>query len=247
MRIAAIIPARYASTRFPAKPLALIAGKPMIVHVLQRVAQVQAIQDLFVATDHQGIFDLVEAHGYRAIMTSVDAASGTDRLAEAARQEAFPQVDYIINIQGDEPLIASEHLEKIIALVDGKTALDTLKKAIHSQEELLNPNVVKVACNLQGEALYFSRHPLPYLRGVDSGQWLEHGLHFKHIGLYAYRYDILQAISELAPSPLEKAESLEQLRWLENGYRIQTATTTLDSIGVDTPEDVSKVEHLLSK
>jgi 3-deoxy-manno-octulosonate cytidylyltransferase (CMP-KDO synthetase) len=245
MKIAAIIPARFASTRFPGKPLALIAGKPMILHVLERVSQIKSLATVCVATDDERIFQTVEKASFKAIMTSREAATGTDRLAEACLHPSLAGADYLINVQGDEPLITGEHLEGLLGLLDGKTELATLRKAISESEEITNPNVVKVVINAAGEALYFSRHPIPYLRGVEGEQWSNAGLHYKHIGLYAYRRDVLLALSTLPPSPLEQAESLEQLRWLEAGYRIKVATSTRESIGVDTPGDLEKVERML--
>lgn len=245
MKIAAIIPARYASTRFPGKPLALIAGKPMILHVLDRVSQIEALDAVCVATDDERIFQTVKQASFQAIMTSGEAATGTDRLAEACLHPSLQEADYIINVQGDEPLISAEHLNGLFPLLDGKTELATLRKAITVSEEIHNPNVVKVVTNAIGEALYFSRNPIPYLRGVDDWLWVDAGLHYKHIGLYAYRRDVLLALSKLPPSPLEQAESLEQLRWLEAGYRIKVTTTVRESLGVDTPGDLEKVERML--
>lgn len=245
MKIAAIIPARYASTRFPGKPLALIAGKPMILHVLERVSKMDSLDSVCVATDDERIFRTVQEASFQAIMTSSEATTGTDRLAEACLHPSLEKADYILNVQGDEPLISSEHLYGLMALLDGKTELATLKKAISTAEEIHNPNVVKVVTSAAGEALYFSRHPIPFLRGVEDQLWAGAGLHYKHIGLYAYRRDILLALSKLPPSSLEQAESLEQLRWLEAGYRIKVATTRQESLGVDTPEDLDKVQEML--
>jgi 3-deoxy-manno-octulosonate cytidylyltransferase (CMP-KDO synthetase) len=247
MKIVAIIPARYASSRFPGKPLANLAGKPMILHVAERVNKIQELAEVWIATDDERIYRVVQDAGYQALMTSASAPSGTDRLAEAVRHLALESKDYIINVQGDEPLISSEHLNGLIRLLDGNTQLASIKKAIKDSEELFDPNVVKVICNEKESAIYFSRHSIPYLRGVNKEDWASRGLHYKHIGIYAYRKDVLLEISCLPPSRLEKAESLEQLRWLEAGYSIKMATTEMESIGVDVPEDIKKVEHLLSK
>jgi len=234
MNILGIIPARYASTRFPAKPLADIGGKSMIERVYQQTTRSSKISKSVVATDDQRIYDHVRSFGGNVCMTSPDHVSGTDRCFEAlSKQEET--YDYVINIQGDEPFISPKQIDLLGSLLDGKTELATLGKKLEDEESIANPNVVKLVKNLNGEALYFSRFAIPYLRNVGH----KHNF-FKHIGMYAYRTDILGKITKLPVSSLEKAESLEQLRWLENGYRIKVAETDEETIGVDTPEDLGK-------
>lgn len=233
MKILGIIPARYASTRFPAKSLADIGGKSMIQWVYTQAQQSSRISKIVVATDDQRIFDHVRSIGADVCMTSADHVSGTDRCFEALTKQA-EQYDYVINIQGDEPFISPKQIDLLGDLLDGKTELATLAKKIGDNEVLHNPNVVKLVKNVAGEALYFSRFAIPYLRNnVDH-------IFFKHIGMYAYRSDILGKITRLPVSSLERAESLEQLRWLENGYKIKVAETDQETIGVDTPEDLEK-------
>ncbi|MEI9920744.1 MAG: 3-deoxy-manno-octulosonate cytidylyltransferase [Bacteroidota bacterium] len=239
-RILGIIPARYASTRFPAKPLADIAGKSMVQWVYTQATQSKKINKVIVATDDQRIFDHVKSFGGTVCMTSADHVSGTDRCFEALSKQN-EKYDYVINVQGDEPFIAPEQIDLLGDLLDGKTELATLAKKIEDEEALVNPNVVKLVKGLNGEALYFSRATIPYLRNK-----VEHTF-FKHIGMYAYRSDILEKITKLPVSKLEKAESLEQLRWLENGFRIKVAETERETIGVDTPEDLEKAVTFLKK
>ena len=237
--ILAIIPARYASTRFPAKPLADIGGKSMIQWVYTQASQSSKISKVVVATDDRRIFDHARLFGANVCMTSADHVSGTDRCFEALTKQN-EKFDYVINIQGDEPFISPRQIDLLAGLLDGKTQLATLAKKIEDEEGLNNPNVVKVVKNLDGEAMYFSRSVIPYLRNVDSKNTF-----FKHIGTYAYRCDVLEKITRLPQSSLEKAESLEQLRWLENGYRIKVAETDEETIGVDTPEDLEKAKAFL--
>lgn len=233
MRILGVIPARYASTRFPAKPLADIGGQSMIERVYRQTKQSSAIVKAVVATDDQRIFDHVRSFGGEVVMTSPDHVSGTDRCFEALSKQA-EKFDYVINIQGDEPFISPKQIDLLADLLDGVTELATLAKKITDTESISNPNVVKLVKSVNKEALYFSRHAIPFLRNK-----VDHTF-FKHIGMYAYRTDILEKITKLQVSPLEKAESLEQLRWLENGYRIKVAETEQETIGVDTPEDLDK-------
>jgi 3-deoxy-manno-octulosonate cytidylyltransferase (CMP-KDO synthetase) len=240
MSVAAIIPARYASTRFPGKPLHPILGKTMIERVYRQVTLATSIDRIIVATDDRRIFQVVEAFGGEAVMTRPDHATGTDRLAEVA---AGLQADLIVNIQGDEPLIDPEMIEAAIAplKLDAGIPMGTLKTAIGSREEFLDPNVVKVVTDREGFALYFSRSPVPHCRD-GGGSPLEA---FKHIGLYVYKRDFLLKYASLPPTRLECLEKLEQLRALENGYRIRVVETDLISIGVDVPDDVARVEaHL---
>jgi 3-deoxy-manno-octulosonate cytidylyltransferase (CMP-KDO synthetase) len=248
MKILGIIPARYASTRFPAKALADIGGKSMIRRVYEQVLQSDSLTEVVVATDHPQILEHVRAFGAPAVMTSENHPSGTDRCFEAL-QTRGGNFDYVINIQGDEPFIQPEQIDILAACLDGKTELATLVKRFADQEALFSPNTAKVVLNRTGEAMYFSRHPIPFLRGIDPARWLESHAYFQHIGLYAYRTDVLALITQLPPSSLEKAESLEQLRWLENGFRIRVAFTEFESMGIDTPEDLKaaliKNRHLL--
>jgi 3-deoxy-manno-octulosonate cytidylyltransferase (CMP-KDO synthetase) len=201
---------------------------------------------VIVATDHPKIFDHVHSFGGNVCMTAESHASGTDRCFEVLTKEK-DKFDYVINIQGDEPFIAPEQIELLASLLDGKTELATLAKKIEDQEQLFSPNIVKVVVDKNGKALYFSRSPIPHLRNVAHDQWLSKHLFYKHIGMYAYRADILEKITTLSVSILEKAESLEQLRWLENGYSIQVKETTHETIGIDTPEDLDKAIQFLDK
>lgn len=237
MKIIGIIPARFASTRFPAKPLADIAGKSMIERVYTQARSSKVFSKIVVATDDRRIFDHVKSFGGDACMTSADHPSGTDRCYEAlkANDASF---DYVINIQGDEPFISPDQIRLLAQILDGKVELATLAKKITDQEQLFNPNVVKVVMDAEGNALYFSRSPIPHARGAEANQWLSRGKYFKHIGMYAYRSDVLGKITQLKQSALEKAESLEQLRWVENGYKIRVAETNIETIGVDTPDDL---------
>lgn len=243
MKFLALIPARYASTRFPGKPLADINGRPMIQHVWERC--VPLFDHIYVATDDDRIAQAVEAFGGRAIMTSTEHRSGTDRAAEAldhAEALTGERFDVVINIQGDEPFIATEQLEQLMACFsEASTDIATLVKPFGEDESIFNENSPKVVLSTTGQALYFSRSAIPFLRGVESGEWSKQRTYYKHIGLYGYRADVLRAVTKLAPSLLELAESLEQLRWLENGYQIQTAVTTHQSYAIDTPEDLAHV------
>jgi len=244
MNILGIIPARYASSRFPGKPLVDIAGKTMIQRVYQQAKKCVTLTEVVVATDNTSIYDHVLGFGGMAVMTSADHQSGTDRCAEVAEQH--PQYNVVINIQGDEPYIDPEQITKLAACFsDEQTQIATLIKKIQTEEELFNVNSPKVIINKLSEAIYFSRSPLPHIRGQEQTDWLQHYTYFKHIGIYGYRADILQQITRLPVSSLEKAESLEQLRWIENGYRIKVAETELETHAIDTPEDLKKLDHLL--
>jgi 3-deoxy-manno-octulosonate cytidylyltransferase (CMP-KDO synthetase) len=246
MRVLGVIPARFASTRFPAKPLADIAGKSMIERVYAQAKKAASLSEVVVATDNQKIFDHVKSFGGNVCMTAEDHVSGTDRCFEALRLQK-EKFDYVVNIQGDEPFIKPEQIELLTNLLDGKTELATLAKSIEKEEQLFNPNVVKVIFDSNNEALYFSRSTIPHIRNTDQNKWLSKHTFFKHIGLYAYRADILEKITALTPSSLEKAESLEQLRWLENGFKIKVAETTIETIGIDTPQDLQEALEQLSK
>jgi len=237
MDILGIIPARYASSRFPGKPLVDIAGKSMIQRVYEQAKKCIDLAEVIVATDDTRIYDHVLNFGGVAVMTAGTHQSGTDRCAEVALQH--PQYNVIINIQGDEPYIDPEQISKLAACFNNtETQIATLVKKVKSIDELLNPNSPKVVINKLSEAVYFSRSPLPHIRGQEQENWLDYYTYFKHIGIYGYRADILQQITKLPVSPLEKAESLEQLRWIENGYRIKIAETELETYSVDTPGDL---------
>lgn len=244
MKILGIIPARYASTRFPAKPLADIAGKTMIQRVYEQVSKSSCVSEVLVATDHPEILDHVHAFGGKVCMTGEHHISGTDRCFEALTKHGS-SFDYVINIQGDEPFIQPQQIDLLASILDGKTEIATLVKVIADSETLFNPNVVKVVLNARSEALYFSRSTIPYQRNVPQEKWLENYRFYKHIGMYAYRSDILAQITGLPGGKLEKAESLEQLRWLENGYHIRVSETATESLGVDTPQDLERaIKHI---
>jgi len=244
MKIVAIIPARYASSRFPGKPLIDIAGKSMIRRVYEQAAKSSLLSKVVVATDHQEIYDHVIKFGGNVCLTSEDHASGTDRCYEAllAQQEKF---DYVINIQGDEPFIDREQIDLLANRLDGKTEIATLVKVIDVPDQLFNPSEVKVTLNKNKEALYFSRSAIPHIRNTSEDQWMSKYNFVKHVGMYGYRSDILEQITKLEVSSLEKAESLEQLRWLENGFKILTVETMVETMGIDTPEDLLKATDYL--
>jgi len=244
MQFFGIIPARYASTRFPGKPLADIQGKSMIRRVYEQALKAGIFQDVVVATDDQRILEHVDAFG-KAVLTSDQHPSGTDRCYEAAeymsRKWKRKPHDVVVNIQGDEPFIDPGQIKLLCECFDNPdTHIATLVKKIDSSKDLFNPNVVKVVTGLDGKALYFSRSAVPFCRTREKSLWLEENSYFKHIGMYAYRFNVLDDITKLQVSPLEKAESLEQLRWLENGFHIQTRITLAESHAVDTPEDLEK-------
>ena len=248
MKFLAIIPARYASTRFPAKPLALLGGKPIIQRVYERVQQV--FPDLCVATDDERIAQVVEGFGGVAVMTSVHHRSGTDRCFEAF-QKMGGEADVVVNVQGDEPFIAESQLRTImVCFEDEQTQIATLVKPFSadcSVEQIENPNSPKVVVDKNGYALYFSRSVIPYLRGVPREEWPFRHTYLKHIGLYAYRAEVLKQITALPLGTLEQVESLEQLRWLENGLKIKVGTTDIETIGIDTPEDLKHAEEFLAQ
>ncbi|MBO5043691.1 MAG: 3-deoxy-manno-octulosonate cytidylyltransferase [Alistipes sp.] len=246
MKFIVIIPARYASTRFLGKPLALLGGKPMIQRVYEQVAGV--VEDVVVATDDERIYNAVEAFGGRVVMTSANHKSGTDRCWEAYQKQG-EEFDVVINVQGDEPFIAHSQLKAIMACFeDEATDIATLVKPFTEEDGLAaleNPNSPKVVLDKQSRAIYFSRSVIPYLRGVEREQWLKTHTYYKHIGMYAFRADVLREVTSLAQSPLELAESLEQLRWLENGYKIGVGISNVETVGIDTPEDLQRAEAFL--
>lgn len=247
MEFVAIIPARYASTRFPGKPLAMLGGKPVIRRVYEQVTGV--LPDAVVATDDERILRAVEEFGGRAVMTSAEHRSGTDRCWEAYGKLGR-EYDAVINVQGDEPFIRASQLEAVKRCFDDPaTDIATLVKPFAEADGLAaleNPNSPKVVLDAQSRAIYFSRSVIPYLRGVERSQWLAHHTFYKHLGLYAFRTEVLCAVTVLPQSTLEKAESLEQLRWLENGYRIGVGITDVETIGIDTPQDLARAEEFLS-
>lgn len=246
MKFIGIIPARYASTRFPGKPLADMKGKYMIQRVYEQARKV--LDHVCVATDDDRIFNTVQSFGGEVVMTSTQHRSGTDRCFEAYRTLGGHE-DVVINIQGDEPFIKPEQIESLIACFDSpQTQIATLVRpfeAAEGYEELANPNSPKVVLNERHEALCFSRSIIPYLRGVEPAEWLSRHTYYKHIGMYGYRADVLGQITCLPQSSLELAESLEQLRWLQNGYTIKVGITTQETIGIDTPADLEKAIALL--
>lgn len=237
MNILGIIPARYASTRFPGKPLVDIAGKSMVQRVYEQSKKCFHLTEVIVATDDERIFNHVVNFGGVAVMTSADHNSGTDRCAEVARQN--PEYNVIINIQGDEPYIDPEQISKLAAcFITTDTQIATLIKKIQTEQELFNVNSPKVVINKHSEAVYFSRSPIPHIRGQEHHNWLNYHTYYKHIGIYGYQADVLQQITKLPISSLEQAESLEQLRWIENGYCVKVAETELETYAIDTPDDL---------
>ena len=251
MKYIGIIPARYASTRFPGKPLAVLGGKTVIQRVYEQAVSV--LPEAYVATDDERIFACVEAFGGRAVMTRADHKSGTDRIEEAvekieeqgARSEKKDDL-VVINIQGDEPFIQPSQIETLMHLFDDpETQIGTLGKRFDTIEAVRNPNSPKIVTDRRGFALYFSRSVIPFIRGVEADEWMPHYPFLKHLGIYAYRREVLAEVTRLPQSALEKAESLEQLRWLENGYRIRVGLTDVETVGIDTPEDLARAEAFL--
>lgn len=250
MKVLAIIPARYASTRFPGKPLALLGGESIISRVYHRVRRTEGVDDVMVATDDESICDHVESFAEEGavMMTSDTHRSGTDRCGEVVSrlERQGYHYDVILNVQGDEPFVEPAQLQALIdCFTDPDVQVATLATRIGSTEELLSENNVKVVCAADGHALYFSRQPLPYRRGIDPSQWVDKGIYLKHVGIYAFRSEVLPDLCRLDVSPLEEAEKLEQLRWLEAGCPIQVVLTDHDNIGIDTPEDLKAAERKL--
>ena len=256
MKVLGIIPARFASTRFPGKPLVVIQGKTMIQRVYEQALKAKSLSKVVVATDDERIFNHVESFGGEVMMTSSHHQSGTDRCAEVIDRlntEAIQAIltphdrwsdffEIIVNIQGDEPFIDPSQIDKVVdVLKKGDFMISTLVKRIEDADFIHNPNVVKAVFTEQGKAIYFSRSPIPYLRSTPQYEWLSKGEFYKHIGLYAYKSNVLKELASLKPSRLEQLESLEQLRWIENGYAIGVAETNIETIGVDTPDDILKL------
>ena len=247
MKFTAIIPARFASSRFPGKPLAMLGGKRVIQRVYEQAAN--ALGDAWVATDDDRIMQAVKDFGGQALMTRSDHKSGTDRIEEALQQLVTKGYapDVVINIQGDEPFVQRSQLQTLMSLFDDPdTQIATLGKRFKSAEAAMNPNSPKIVTDARGFALYFSRSVIPYVRGAQHDDWFSHFSYLKHLGLYAYRCQVLHEITRLPQSPLELAESLEQLRWLENGYRIRVGLTDVETVGIDTPEDLQRAEAFLA-
>ncbi len=242
-RFTGIIPARYASSRFPGKPLVMISGKPMIQRVYEQASRV--LGKVFVATDDSRIYDAVLNFGGKALITSPLHRSGTDRCAEAVDvifSSGKSDMDVIINVQGDEPFIKPEQISLLMSCFsDSSVEIATLVRKVKQQEDIVNPNHPKVVIGLNGDAIYFSRSVIPYIRDSEIDKWTSEHIYFKHVGLYAYTTGVLKKIAVLPQSPLEKAESLEQNRWLENGFKIRTAVTEWESHCIDTPEDLEKL------
>jgi 3-deoxy-manno-octulosonate cytidylyltransferase (CMP-KDO synthetase) len=246
MNFIGIIPARYESTRFPGKPLVMIGDKPMIQWVFENAAK--ALKNVWVATDDDRIFDAVQQFGGNAVKTLSTHQSGTDRCAEAALKLSKKiDFDVVINIQGDEPFIQPTQIELLKLCFVSETDIATLVKQIETEDELFNPNRPKVVLDNNQNALYFSRSPIPFVQGEEKKEWHKKNKFWAHIGMYAYKKDVLQKITKLEPGKLELTESLEQLRWLENRFRIKTAKTNVQSIGIDTPEDLENALQLLRK
>jgi 3-deoxy-manno-octulosonate cytidylyltransferase (CMP-KDO synthetase) len=244
--ILGIIPARYASTRFPGKPLIDIRGKSMIRRVYEQSLAASKLSKVIVATDDERIFKHVKDFGGEVVMTNSDHPSGTDRCQEAFLKTAG-EFSYVVNIQGDEPFIDPSQIDLLAGLLDGNVELATLMIPVDSEEVLFDMGEVKVVFNSDMEALYFSRTPIPFIKGHPLSTWHKQHSFYRHAGLYAYRKDILGRITSLSPSPLENAESLEQLRWLENGFKIKLAITSFESHCIDSPEDVEKALRLMKK
>lgn len=242
MKILGIIPARYASTRFPGKPLTIINGKSMIQRVYEQALKAEMLNDVVVATDDDRIYDAVLSFGGKVVMTSSEHKSGTDRCAEVVKT-INDKYEAVVNIQGDEPFINPEQINQIASLISqNDSQIASLCKPIKDADELFDNNVVKVVFDIKGNALYFSRHTIPFMRNVEkeARSWMNSHTFYKHIGIYAYKTDVLEQISQLTQSELEMSESLEQLRWLENSYRIIMGITEYESYSIDTPRDVEK-------
>lgn len=245
MKIAAVIPARFASTRFPGKPLAMLGDKTMIQRVYERVSSINEISRIIVATDDKRIFEHVQSFGGEVIMTNCEHPSGTDRVAEVAKGLV---ADIIVNVQGDEPFVDPLQIMELLAPFErAEVKITTLAHQIDNEADLFSPNVVKVVADIRQRALYFSRQAIPFLRDVPLGQWLSSRSHFQHLGLYAYRRTTLLELTKLDQSNLETSESLEQLRWLAAGHDIHLGYTDIRTIGIDTPQDLERAVAELGK
>jgi len=245
MKILGIIPARYASSRFPGKPLVDMLGQTMIQRVYNQVKKSKRLSQVVVATDDKRIYDHILSFGGNAVMTGENHPSGTDRCYEALKK-SNDKFDFAINIQGDEPFIDPNQIDLLCSSITEKTELATLIQKIATLEQLNSPGEAKVVINHLQEAIYFSRSPIPFVQKAEQKDWLSKTTFYRHVGLYAYRSDILERITQLSPSLLEKAESLEQLRWIENGFKIKTVETEMEeSICIDTPEDMEKALLIL--
>lgn len=243
MKFIGIIPARYASSRFPGKPLAILGDKTVIQRVYEQVSSV--LQNVYVATDDQRIYESVESFGGKAIMTSSTHKSGTNRIEEAI-QKIGSDYDVVVNIQGDEPFIHKTQIETVCKCFDdNETQIATLGEPFTSKDTLISPNSPKIVLDNRNYAMYFSRSIIPFVRGKEQSEWLGNYPFLKHLGIYAYRTPVLAEITKLPQSSLEIAESLEQLRWLQNGYRVKVGLTDIDTVGIDTPEDLQRAELLL--
>lgn len=242
-----VIPARYASSRFPGKPLVMIDGKSMIMRVYEQTLKTTVLDRVIVSTDDERIFNHVKDCGGEVMMTSESHISGTSRIGEVVEHLSFMNhcpYDVIVNIQGDEPFIDPSQIDLLVSLFsDPEVKIGTLIRKIGDNSDLQNPNVVKTVVDLQGKAMYFSRSPIPFLRGIPQEDWLSQYDFYKHIGLYAYRSSVLKLILNLPEAPQELAESLEQLRWLYHGYNIHTAITDIETVGIDVPEDLLKLTN----
>jgi 3-deoxy-manno-octulosonate cytidylyltransferase (CMP-KDO synthetase) len=241
MKITGIIPARFNSTRFPGKPLVMIDGKSMIQRVYEQCLQSKCLSEIWIATDDDRISNHVKEFGGEVVMTSPQHVSGTDRCAEFIQKQNRKD-EVVINIQGDEPYIHPNQIDLLCSLFDdSSTTIATLVKKITSPDELFNHNNVKVVLNKSNDAIYFSRSPIPYNRNFPEQDWLKYSTYYKHIGIYGYRSETLLEIAALAKTNVEITESLEQLRWIENGYKIKAAVTALESVSIDTPDDLVKI------
>lgn len=244
MKFIGLIPARYASTRFPGKPLALLGGKPVIQRVYEQVTSV--LDDACVATDDERIYNCLKEFGGKVVMTRTDHKSGTDRIEEAI-EKIGGDYDVIVNIQGDEPFIQRSQIETVCSCFDDEeTQIATLGKPFTSMDAVANPNSPKIVVDNNNFAMYFSRSIIPFVRGKEQTEWLDHYPFLKHLGIYAYRREVLRKITQLPQSSLEIAESLEQLRWLQNGFKIKVGLTDIETVGIDTPEDLERAERELA-
>lgn len=242
-----VIPARYASSRFPGKPLVMIDGKSMIMRVYDQTLKATSLNRVIVSTDDVRIYDHVKECGGEVMMTSENHLSGTSRIGEVVENLSFMNhcpYDVIVNIQGDEPFIDPSQIDLVVSLfANPEVKIGTLIRKIENGEDLFNPNVVKAVVDHLGEAMYFSRSPIPYLRGIPQDAWIDNHDYYKHIGLYAYRSSVLKLILSLPEASAEQAESLEQLRWIFHGYHIHTAITDIETVGIDVPEDLLKLTN----